>query len=798
MRRFGQIFLLLVLCLILSPRVAYCAASEQASAHDVRIAILLSRAQVEMNWKSAQISGHGWAAVANLAGVPYDTLFIEDALDSDSGKTLLAYDSLILAQVNHLSESHYTALCDVFDQYLSAGGNLIVDGPLALFDENRVERTTERIRSVLGVEYIGFHAGTDYRIRVEKSPHYATRSFLPGEYVTQHLDGGLNVMRFTGAGEVLLTARSTRDFFPFLSVREQDGSRLALISDFGASAGVASFFRNQQPQGFYANRLYDSLVSTLHWVIYGDLSTPFPTLQLSNANLTAMVRLDADQSYRLDEQIETMEYLIDLAEETGVVSLYGWVSADAADAGWEQLAELGGRLEATGGQIGTHSRYHDLDIELDDEIAKRALDASVVEIERAMLEHGQSIGGVDFLINPNNTIPMFSYDHIARRFSFYMTHGFEQNVPLAYGNLTWNAGDNRDFVVINNSPTPDYQWFYAPGWDYSSQQVTAYQEAIFDHMFSNVGRGVIFNQMWHDYGVTSTPLEPDMFDWWGLWPQDWPDDQRPLYDALAAKFATEAIYCPDAVDLGQKLRAMAQWSYSWNATGDRIHMTLDLSQADSAALEQYAGGMGIRVENYGGRIQSVVINGNEHPAFSDNVVILPNLNPATNEIEIRLGREPVRSSHLTYVSKRMPTVRVADGEIEVSILTRSKARFAFYAEKPSVLLNADWQEWNRLDDLMLHGYVTSDRQVVLREYEEDGFRIVRSTLPIIGFSQGAGVVRIELDEAEGHERALSFRSSRAPKRAAWQNGELPIRQSGQTYRIELPEFRLPGTLELEF
>ena len=51
---------------------------------------------------------------------------------------------------------------------------------------------------------------------------------------------------------------------------------------------------------------------------------------------------------------------------------------------------------------------------------------------------------------------------------------------------------------------------------------------------------------------------------------------------------------------------------------------------------------------------------------------------------------------------------------------------------------------------------------------------------------------------KGQERALSFRSSQAPERAIWLEAELPIHQSGQTYRIELPEFRQPGTLELEF
>ena len=135
---------------------------------------------------------------------------------------------------------------------------------------------------------------------------------------------------------------------------------------------------------------------------------------------------------------------------------------------------------------------------------------------------------------------------------------------------------------------------------------------------------------------------------------------------------------------------MAQWSYSWDATDERIRMTLDLSQADSGNLEKYADGMGVRVENSSGHIQSVLINGQPHPAVDEKVVILPNLEPGQNEIEIALGRDAVREPRLVYVSKRMPAVDAANGMISVSLLTRSKARFSFYVETAFVLLNADW------------------------------------------------------------------------------------------------------------
>ena len=629
-------------------------------------------------------------------------------------------------------------------------------------------------------------------------PSGVTRAFGVGKYVTQHLDGHLDVLRFVEDGEVLLSASSLEDSYPFLSVREKEASRTVLVSNLAWSAGVASFFRNRPVQGFYANRLYDSLVGALQWAVYGDLRTPFPTLQLSNADLTAIVRLDADRSDRIDMQVETLSYLINLAETTGVSTVYGFVSASAAKAGWERLAELGGQLEAVGGQVGTHSRYHKIDRILDEEIAARELDGSVAEIAEAMTEHGQSIGKVDFFINPGNPIPIYNYGPIAKRFSFFMTHGFQQRSPLAYGNMSWFAGDGSDLVVVNNTPSPDYVWFYAEGWNYTAAQVTANEEAIFDHMFHNVGRGVLFNQMWHDYSLAPPPLDPNAFDWWGLFPKKSRQGQRALYDALAVKFASHQIYAPDAVDLGQKLRAMAQWSYSWDATDERIRMTLDLSQADSGNLEQYAGGMGVRVENSSGHIQSVLINGQPHPAFDEKVVILPNLEPGQNEIEIALGRDAAREPRLVYVSKRMPAVDAANGMISVSLLTRSKARFSFYVENAFVLLNADWFEWDRQDDQMLHGYVTSDRQVALKELDENDFRFVRSTLPIEDFERTGDVIRMKMGKNARGDGEVWFRSTVPPTKITWDGRELTASPDGGVLGVRLPEFQSSNTLELVF
>ena len=43
-----------------------------------RIGIVISKTSFEQKWGVTQMSAHGWTAVANLAGIPYDCLFLSD------------------------------------------------------------------------------------------------------------------------------------------------------------------------------------------------------------------------------------------------------------------------------------------------------------------------------------------------------------------------------------------------------------------------------------------------------------------------------------------------------------------------------------------------------------------------------------------------------------------------------------------------------------------------------------------------------------------------------------------------
>jgi hypothetical protein len=345
-------------------------------------------------------------------------------------------------------------------------------------------------------------------------------------------------------------------------------------------------------------------------------------------------------------------------------------------------------------------------------------------------------------------------------------------------------------VLLENTPSPDYQWFYDPEWSYTTQQITAYEEAIFDHLFRNIGRGVIFNQMWHDYAITSQPQ----------YGKDRIMNKKniAMYDALSAKFAAYPIYCPTPEDLGHKLRVMAQWDYAWESKDNTLTIRLDLAKVRLDTIASFTGGMGISIENTAKFIRSVSINGIPHYAFSDRTVILPNLQKGLNEITVTLGAARSPATRLTYVSKRMPAIQSSESGLETELLTKSKARFSFYVAEPFLLLHADRQEWNRKGDNLLNGYVVSDRQIVLRKLAGGEFRLFRATLPIVDFSQDENRVSLTLQKSEAGEGALWFSSAKAPKKVLLNTGEIPFEKSADHFRLKLPEFEEKAELQIIF
>ncbi len=752
-----------------------------------RVGIVISKTSYQHRWGVTQMCAHGWAGVVNLAGIPYDCLFISDIIQK---RDLSRYDALILGQCTYVSNTDYPGLVKALDRYLSKGGSLIVDGPLAVNDEEAEERDHSKLDELLDIRYPGFFGNSEYRIRVADDIHYITCLYDEGQFITQHQVNGLNILTFSEEGDVLLISTDGESSHPFLSSCETESGRIVLVSDFSTWAGVPSFFRNGDPQVFYANHMYNILLRAVHWTLYGDIQTPFPVPQVSNADLTAIIRLDADISQNLDAQIKTINYLTDIARESGVLTVYGWVSNGAVKAGWQDLAPLGKMMEDVGSQIGTHSKYHRINREMTDKRWSEELDESIRDIEFNTADYGYPVGKVDFFINPGNTIRMEDYEQVAQRFSFYMTHGFEQDMPIGYGNLTWFTGPYKDLIVLEDTPSPDYQWFYDPTWSYTTQQITAYEEAVFDHMLLNIGRGVIFNEMWHDYSITTmAQYGKDRI---------MNTNNRPFYDAIRAKFATSDIYCPGPVDLGHKLRAMAQWEYAWKSDDHQVEIILDLSSVQNDTVPYFIGGMGISIENTPLVIKQVNINGQEHPAFDHRLIILPNLKKGKNRIIATLGPTGSNMPRLTYISKRMPVIKKEGEDIILSVLTKSKARMSFYAEKSSLLLNADYQEWNRKGNRQIRGFVTSDRRVILKKIECQDIHLLHADILIMDVIENKEGICFKLKGGKDEESEIRFSSRRDINKITFQGRDIDYHLLNGKLQLYLPSFNKKSDLYIRF
>ena len=760
-----------------------------ASFTQPRLAIFLSKTSYHHAWETSQLAGHGWVGIATLAGIPYDTLFVEEM---PGDQELSKYSTLVFAQTTLVDDATYSQIVLRLRAYLARNHSVMLDGPLATKDENEKERDHHALDDLLGLEYKGLLGGTEYRIRVTSNDHYVTRELEVSQFVTPVLASATNVLQPRSGGSVLLVSTDGEHSFPYLSCATLGSSRVVLVSDFGTSAGAGTFFRNDPPQVAYANELWNALIRAVQWATYGDVDVPFPAPQLSNANLTAVVRFDGDNSGDLNYQLKTLNFLTGVAQDTGVVPLYTWVSSFVKKAGWDKLAPLGKGLENLGGEIGTHSKFHEIDRKMTPDRWREELDGSIAEIEENMRAQGVPIRKIQSMINPGDTIPMEDYREVAARFSFYMTHGLEQSVPLAFGNMTWFTGANKDFVVLENSPHPDYQWFYDPTWSYTTAQITANEEAIFDHMFHNVGRGVIFNEMWHDYSISSAPVHE------GKDKRITNQNNFPFYEAMKTKFGTLPIYCPEPQELAQKLRAMAQWNYSWKASDNSIEMTLDLSSLRLNDTAESLGGMGIRVENTRQFIHSVLIDGRVHPAFDDHLLILPNLTPGKkHSITIKLGAQPTTAPHLTYLSKQMTEAAPTPTGLAFNVKAKSKARFSIAVAQPAIVLNADWQEW---DDSNGHikGFVRSDRRIELVQVQTSGFHLTRASAPILAVKENPGTTALRLAAPSPEPALIGLRSDQQLRRATLAGQDLKITNIGRTYEVELPPYTKESDLILYF
>ena len=184
--------------------MAFAAAADRPS-----MGIVISESSFRQQWGVTQMSGQGWAGIAHLAGIPYDTMFLSDIAEA---RDLSKYRVLVFAQCSSAEDKLTEGLVRALRDYLRAGGNVIIDGPLGIYDENAKPREKQVLHELLGLNYIGLKGDSNCRIRVATTDHFVTRQFEGGQFLTQHLAKGLNILNFAESGDVLLSSTDGNEF----------------------------------------------------------------------------------------------------------------------------------------------------------------------------------------------------------------------------------------------------------------------------------------------------------------------------------------------------------------------------------------------------------------------------------------------------------------------------------------------------------------------------------------------------------------------------------------------------------
>ena len=697
------------------PLVLGISANAHAAPFSPKVAIVLCPDTYHYNqyWTISQMGSQAFVGLAGLAGVPFDTVTLEELLEQEEND----YTSLWFSPCPIVDESDVPALLLTLSRHLSAGGSLLMDGPLAVFSEQdgvATYRPEPHTASVTNIAYNNYRDVAGYAVRTTQAQHLipAHTGFEENQTLTQGLASGIELVRLADpdipGSKVLLELISpdAQYTYPFLMVSEPLGGRVAAIANYASFAGSSSIFRNEGPESFFDNQLYPFLLETIFWLLTPN-NEPFATLQLSHTNMTTVARLDADQSHVKASTEQSMEYLIQLGKDTGVATVYGVVSEHMDSAAWDIMRPRAQQIEALGGMIASHSHTHpfDMSVNLNDE-------EWAIEVNDSLSTIRQHLTTEDFqpalraFINPGNMIRWADYSHFSdAAVDIYLTHGFEKHVLYATGVMNFESpeSDTR-MLVLNDTPVPDNLWLYDKNWDYTVQEAADIQKKITDYYQHTVKRGVLYLQMQHDYTIANLP------------PLHYPDSgsNLPLLDVNREHYLREKIYAPSVEELEAKfhIARFTRYSSAFSKEINQLDVTLDFTGVEQKYLKHVAG-MGLLINHNPDDIQAVIIDGQNHYAFDRQNVILPPALSATMNITVILGESGSLAPRLTYISKPFSSIQQSGDEFTVKLTNRGlMTKFCVEASPESLVLNSDQYQLTESGEFCGHVKYANDTPVI--------------------------------------------------------------------------------------
>jgi len=650
-------------------------------------------------WTLSQMSSQALVGLAGLAGVPFDTITLDRLLTKpDTNYTSLWFSACPIVNSNNIDR-----LADRLQQHLDTGGSLLLDGPLATLSMNDDSSTllvNSRTASITNIAANDYRNIEEYTIASTDTTHCILKhaGLNPRQTLTQKLTNGSELIRLhnpdaSGAAILLeLVPPDGGDYYPFMVVSEPANGRVAALSSYSSFAGAVAIFRNTESAEFFNNQLNPFLLEVLFWLL-APQDEPFATLQLSHADMTAVVRLDADHSNVATSVEKSFNYLIKLGKETGVTTIYGIVS-EFTDAigGWQDIQASAQQIEALGGMIASHSHSHpnDMSVQLDNHHWQTEVHESL-NVIRHQLTNDNFQPKVRAFINPGNTIHWRDYQHFADDVDLFLTHGFERHQLYASGVMDFSLPETRSpLLVLNNTLVPDNLWLYDVDWQYTVQEAAHFQKKIINYYQHTIQRGVLYSEMFHDYTIAN------------LAPLHYPESEsnQAFLDVNKNHFLQEKIYAPSITELTGKFHTarFALYTSSYNPDSSQLNVTLDLSQV-AEQHRRHLSGMGLRVNHGQGEIQSVTINGKNHVAFNAHTVILPPEKNTGMHLSITLGEPSDQTPRLTYLSKPFSAIEKTDTEFTVSLSNPGlMTKFCLKAPAESIILGVDQYQLSPSDD----------------------------------------------------------------------------------------------------
>ena len=147
----------------------------------------------------------------------------------------------------------------------------------------------------------------------------------------------------------------------------------------------------------------------------------------------------------------------------------------------------------------------------------------------------------------------------------------------------------------------------------------------------------------------------------------------------------------------------------------------------------------------------------------------------------------------------MPEIKKTGNDLELTLLTKNRARFGFYAPAGYIVINADWFEWNRKGDHRFNGYVTSDRKITFRQFNRTGLVFLNSDFLISQITENESEIILSLLHNKEQKNKLIRFSSIEEVQSIHLNNQLIVPViSGNQYVLKLDLVMGENTLRISF